>query len=388
MKIVESFEDKCRKKQNKEIDIQWSEIAKMYNMISAESARQKWKRIRKLSNELPKKEEVKINGLENKLTNIELAKINIQKERYKLQDQRRELNKLVRDSARFDYLKEYIGQVAEEIKKEKPLIWKPLIHINSNKEGVLLTSDWHSNLEINNFLNKFNKEEFKRRINRLTMKTIEYGKFNNIKVIHVFNLGDQVAGIIHDSARIQSNEDNLTQLMYVSEIYAEMLCKFANEFEEVKFYSVIDNHSRLSPNKDQSIEKENLNKIIPWYLNVRLSSINNINIINNDIDDEFTIVNICGYNCLAIHGHNDKISNVASNMSLMNKQQLDYIFMSHYHHTQEDETHSCEVIINPSLVGVDSYSKQVRKTSKPAQKFILFNKEEGRECTYSIRLDI
>jgi hypothetical protein len=66
----------------------------------------------------------------------------------------------------------------------------------------------------------------------------------------------------------------------------------------------------------------------------------------------------------------------------------DYIFTSHFHHNIEDEIHSCEVIVNPSLIGTDNYSKDLRRSSKPAQKFMIFNPEEGRECSYNIRLDI
>lgn len=383
-----SFEELCIKKQNREIDISWEQIALLHNLKDKEQARDKWKRIRIKQGILPKKEKIKIDNIDNKLTSIELEKIELKKERIRIQDQRRELNKLIRKSARFEYLIEYMCQIAEEMKIQKPLIWEPLIKINSDKEGVLLTSDWHSNLEINNFLNTFNKNEFKRRINRLVMKTIEHGKLHNIKVLHVFSLGDQIAGIIHNNARIQSNEDNITQLMYISEVFAEILCKFANEFEEVKFYSVIDNHSRLNANKDESLEEENLMKLLPWYLKTRLSQINNIKIINNDIDDEFAIVDICGYRCLGVHGHYDKIENVVQNLSLMTKQIFNYVFMGHYHHHQEDEPHGCEVIINPSLVGAESYAKKKRKSSKPAQKFMVFNKEEGRELTYIIRLDI
>jgi len=62
--------------------------------------------------------------------------------------------------------------------------------------------------------------------------------------------------------------------------------------------------------------------------------------------------------------------------------------MAHYHHSAEDEVHGCEIIVNPSLAGVDQFSKDHRWSSKPAQKFMVFNVDEGRECTYSIRLDI
>ena len=60
--------------------------------------------------------------------------------------------------------------------------------------------------------------------------------------------------------------------------------------------------------------------------------------------------------------------------------------MGHYHRGAEDEVHGSEVIINSSLSGVDDYAKELRYVNTPAQKFMIFNKDEGRVCTYNIKL--
>lgn len=54
---MQEFYDICTKKQNKEIDISWENIALTYGLKDAEAARQKWKKYRK-----------KIGLLENKIT--------------------------------------------------------------------------------------------------------------------------------------------------------------------------------------------------------------------------------------------------------------------------------------------------------------------------------
>ena len=321
------------------------------------------------------------------LKEYELKKVNFEKEKIKFQDQRREYFNLLRESARLDHIKEYIEKVALDISKQKPLEWEPIYKFGKYKEGVLLISDFHFGLEIENFLNTYNKEEFLKRINRLTMKTIEYGKFHGIKTLHVVNLNDLVSGIIHVTVRIANTEDIIEQTQFISEILAEVLCKFANEFEEVKFYSVLDNHSRVTPNKKEAIDSESFARFIPWYLKPRLKDISNISIIENELDSSIGVVDVCGYTCFMVHGHQDSVKSATSDLAMMVKKFPDYVFLSHYHHSQEDEIHSCEVIVNSSLCGTDEYAKRLRKTSKPAQKFMVFNEEEGRECTYSIRLD-
>ena len=321
------------------------------------------------------------------LKEYELKKINFEKEKIKFQDQRREYFNLLRESARLDHIKEHIEKVALDISKQKPLEWEPIYKFGKYKEGVLLISDFHFGLEIENFLNTYNKEEFLKRINRLTMKTIEYGKFHGIKTLHVVNLNDLISGIIHVTVRIANTEDIIEQTQFISEILAEVLCKFANEFEEVKFYSVLDNHSRVTPNKKEAIDSESFARFIPWYLKPRLKDIPNISIIENELDGSIGVIDVCGYTCFALHGHEDSVKTATSDLAMMIKKIPDYVFLSHYHHSQEDEIHSCEVIVNSSLCGTDEYAKRLRKTSKPAQKFMVFNEEEGRECTYSIRLD-
>jgi hypothetical protein len=375
-------------KSNGIYDIDYVELFKLaFGVdISSTEARKRYYGIKMLLPYLDK-EKIKNVSEDDILAEYELKKINFEKEKIKYQDQRREYFNLLRESARLDHIKEHIEKVALDICKQKPLEWEFVHKTNNSKEGVLLISDFHFGLEIENFLNTYNKEEFLKRINRLTMKTIEHGRFHGIKTLHVVNLNDLISGIIHVTVRIANTEDVIEQTQFIAEILAEVLCKFANEFEEVKFYSVLDNHSRVTPNKKEAIDSESFARFIPWYLKPRLKDISNISIIENELDGSIGIIDVCGYTCFAVHGHQDSVKTATSDLAMMIKKFPDYVFLSHYHHSQEDEIHSCEVIVNSSLCGTDEFAKRLRRTSKPAQKFMVFNGDEGREATYSIRLD-
>jgi len=384
---LESFYKECKQLEDAKTTKDWEYLYKKYKFKSKEAARSKWKNYRKKNGLLPRVENVKSKEIENKLTILELKEIDLKKEKIKVRDQKREFDNLIRQMARFEYIKEFIEEVANNISKEKFINWKKPNYKPSKKEGVLLISDWHSELTVDNFLNKFNQKEFKRRVDRLVAKTIEYGKFHNIKTLHLVNLNDLLSGNIHINARIMNNEDIITQTMYICEILGEMLYEFANEFDSICYYDVLDNHSRVTADKNESIPKESFARFIPFYLKQRVKEMDNIKIFDNVLDDDISVFSVCGYNCFAVHGHKDNVSNVVQNLSLMIKEFPDYVFMSHWHHSIEDEIHSVEVIVNPSLLGVDTYSKDLRKTSKPAQKLLIFTPDDGRECTYSIRLD-
>jgi hypothetical protein len=316
---------------------------------------------------------------------IEVERLKLEKEKFKLRDQRREYAKLLRTDARFEVLVEQIEKSVELINKSQPLKKNNVVHNTSRKnEGILLCSDWHSELEIDNFLNKFNRNEFLNRLDKLILKTIEYGKMHDISCLHVFNLGDLINGLIHINMRVLNNELTVTQTMFVAETIADMLSRFANEFESVRFYSVLDNHGRVFSNKEEAISGENFSRFFAWYLKPRLRDFDNIKIIDS-ADDEIGVTTICDKTVFFTHGHNDKLNTIVGDLALMMKIIPDYIFVAHWHHNIEDEVHGCEIVVNQSLSGADEYSKKIRKTSKPSQKFMIFN-DDGRLCTYNIGL--
>lgn len=370
------------------LDLDWSEIKDLLNVEwSSDHLRKTAYGVYEFAKHFEEKLKNNIQD-DDVLKQYEIKLQELQKEKIKFQDQRREYKKLLSIDARFENLLSKIDETVLEISKEKPLIVnKPTTPIG-NREGILMISDWHSELQVDNFLNKFDKEEFLRRVNRLVNKTIEHGKFHNIRKLHVFNLGDLLSGLIHVNARVANNETTVSQTMFIGELLSEILCRFANEFNSVVFYSVLDNHSRVFANKEESIAGESFARFIPWYMQARLKDIENIEIKTDALDEEIIVTEICGKKVFAVHGHCDKLHSVVSDLALMIKEIPDYVFVSHWHHNVEDEIHSCDVIVNQSLIGSDDYAKSLRKTSKPAQKFMIFNELEGRECTYSIRLDV
>jgi hypothetical protein len=374
---------------DKEVDLDWSEIRDLLKIDShPDNLRKASYGIYEYNQYFQEKLTQSVCD-DDLLREYEIKKQEIEKEKIKFQDQRREYKKLLTIDARFENLIDTINKAVYKIAKEKPLV--PDIDIRSrltcsDNEGVLLCSDWHSELEVDNFLNTFNKEEFLRRIGKLIDKTIEYGKFHNIKTLHVFGLGDLINGLIHNNARVANNELTVSQTMFVAEVISEMLSKFANKFSWVLFYHVLDNHSRVFANKDEHIAGESFARFIPWYLKPRLQMFDNIEIVANTKDEEIGVTTICGKTIFFTHGHNDKMNSIVSDLALMLKQIPDYVFAAHWHHNVEDEVHGCEVVVNQSLIGVDEYGKKIRKTSKPAQKFMIFNEEDGRQCTYNIVL--
>jgi hypothetical protein len=317
------------------------------------------------------------------LYKYEQIRIESEKEKIRKNDQKREYRKLIQNSARFEKIRDDIIDSILKLEKKKPLEFKQSPLLSSTKEGLALFSDWHYGMEVDNTFNKFNKEIFNQRVERLVNKVIEYGKLNNISTLHVAQLGDMVSGIIHVSTRVQSNEDVIEQIQYVSEVLAEVLSKFANEFNNIKYYNVIGNHGRIG-RKDETGLKENFEYLIPWYLESRLRNFDNIEIITDK--DGYIASNIFGEDVVYVHGNFDRIDQAVNRLPQILGFVPDYIIGGHIHHNYEKEYGKTTCITNSSLIGSDDHSTQGRYGGKPSQKFIVFDEEQGLEATYIIKL--
>lgn len=313
----------------------------------------------------------------------------VKKERYKLTEERTQLNAYVRKLAREDTLKEIATNFADKMSTRK-LLCVPqkdfTVCSDDPKEGILCISDWHYGIEISNYFNTYNPDICRERVGKLVGKVIKIGTQNKLQRIHVVNLSDLICGRIHLTLRLESREDVISQTMEVCEILAEFLSHLSQYFI-VDYYDCLDNHSRLEPNKKDSMELETLARIIPWYLKTRLKDNKNIIICNNTYADDIIAFNVLGHNVVGVHGHKDKPDKIIDNMTSMTRRRNELIVSAHYHHFSCDESHECLRISNGSLMGVDTYAQDLRLTNKPSQNLIISTKEDVAEAIYKINVE-
>src|SRR5205085_4631142 len=151
------------------------------------------------------------------LDKYEDIRIQSEKEKVRSRDQKREYRKLINNQARFEAIKGDIYHSILQLKKKKPISPTLSTNVTGEKHGLALFSDWHYGMEVSNSTNVFNKKVFNERVEKLLNKIIEYGKTNNIHTLHIGQLGDLISGTIHVSTRVQSNENVIEQITYVSE---------------------------------------------------------------------------------------------------------------------------------------------------------------------------
>lgn len=312
-----------------------------------------------------------------KIKELEIAKI-------QFQDQKREYRNILRADAKLKHIHNTIKEEIHKVNRNNPLNYGETEKIQGNNHAVLLLSDWHIGLEVDNHWNKFNIGVAQNRIQELLNKTITYCKRHEVNTIHLELLGDLINGIIHLTTRISNEEDVIRQVMITSEILSNFINELSKHIENVKVYSTIGNHGRVSANIKESLDVENFEKLIPWYCSARIDK-GNVEFIESDIDDSILVYKFLNETIFSIHGNHDKLTSVVNDLSKMLRIFPTSVHLGHLHHHYEKEEYDMEVVVNGSLSGTDDYAKNIRKSGRPMQKLMIYN-AEGKECTYKIKL--
>lgn len=285
----------------------------------------------------------------------------IYKEKVKLQDANREKRNILREQARFenllDVLKKNIVQIPQN--KESKISQS---YNDRNNVAVALLSDIHYGLQVDNNVNMYSTTIASNRLLLWSSKVVEYCQLYHVQTLNIVLCGDLISGLIKLSARVAQEEDVAEQVMVISEILSQEIAKINQKISNVNIYGVIGNHSRITPNKDNSIDSENFERLIFRYIELRTG----LKVIDGGHND-YLEFSIGGNNCVATHGHNDKFGNVVDDFSKILGYIPDCIYMGHTHHLQVEENGQTTVIVNGSVIGADDYVVKIRKYTKPSQ---------------------
>ena len=304
-------------------------------------------------------------------------------------DQRREYNKLRTSDARADNLAERLIEAANLVPLQDYSNIFTFKNITSNEEAVLCLSDWHYGQVSNNIWNEYNTAICQERVSKLFDKVSNALREHDICTLHIVLLGDFVNGAIHTGSRVAAEENTCEQLMHVSEILANFINVLSVYVDDVNVYSTYGNHARTVQHKDDSIHADNMERVIPWWLKQRLKDNNKISIVDSDFY-EFIYFNVCGYNVVCTHGDLDKFRDLGVTInSLFSKKYgktIDYTFSGDKHHLESFEQFGIESTLVGSLCGTDEYANNKRLYSYPMQTLCIFTPEDGKLCSYNIKL--
>lgn len=325
----------------------------------------------------------KYNSHLEELEDIKEQRRELEKERVKFRDERNEYNRLIRKEARKESFEEMVKKVICEDTSPININHSPISFISNNDLLVHLT-DIHAGIEINSFLNTFNEDILKKRMSEYLSQILDIQKIHNSQNCYIV-CGEIVSGIIHNNLRLQNNMDLMQQFKFVSELIAAMLIELSTHFNSIHFYITPGNHSRISPKKDDALDGENMDILLPFYLKARLQNIDNIEVHDNTIDPEIAMFSIRGSKIFAAHGHKDDPKTVVQNFTIMYGIRPDIVLLGHRHSNALTTIGTSKVIESGCIAGQDQFALSIRKYSRPEQTVSVIT-DKGFLCLYDVTL--
>lgn len=302
----------------------------------------------------------------------EELKASLYKQQVKTRDTLNAQRLLLRTDARVENIRDTI---AESIAKLEPVVFKRDVCYDAcaETEAVLLFSDLHIGMEIDNFYNKYNIEIAKQRVARLVDETINKCRQLGVSKLNVLNLGDLIQGDIHVSSRLLQEVDAVQQTIVAAEVTATMLTELAEAIPVVTYRSCLDNHSRILPNLKENLDEESFALLIDWYLKERLKG-TPVAFTEDNLDHhigKFTLMN--GDIMVFAHGHEVDVNSSVQKYTAATRSYIKYVALGHWHSTKMKTFLNSKVFINGSLCGLDAYAEKRGLFGEPEQTLLVFS---------------
>lgn len=380
-----------RAKDSGELDMSWEEIADIINKEFREddSEYRNESAYRKPFQQAKRFYEA---GVFNELSSekyISLLRVEqqeLRKERQKLTDERTDYQKSLREEARRESFIELIERALQ--RNVEALDYKATPVIDSDDDMIVCLSDLHAGIEVKNWWNRYDIEILRARLCKYIDEIKAVQKVHHCKRCELVLGGDNLSGLIHMNLRLQNNENVVEQLKHAITFIGEFVTALQDDFEEIHVHSVSGNHSRLSPNKEEHINGEELDALIPFCLKIKFENNPSVIIaedgyIDNSINSFMTRGGRLFY---LVHGDKDTPSNVVKNLTLMTGTKPDAVLMAHRHHNAFDTQYGVKVVQMGCVVGTDDHCVDLRISGEPEQCILITNEDRTIKCLYDIGL--
>lgn len=330
---------------------------------------------------------------DKQLQDIRIAQRELEKTRKKIQTEKLEYSKWLREDARAEMITEKICNAVRELKTLDIPEYIPPIH--DNKSYLLCLADAHYGIEFEikdlfgNIINEYSPEIFETRMWNLLNKVVQIVNKEHITELNVWELGDGLQGVLRLNSQLMKLRYGIIDS---SILYANFLANWLNELSKyvrIKFQMVIDsNHNqlRICGAPKNAFVDENMSKSMLVLIKERLKDNKNIVILENPTGMDYSVLST--YAVLGIHGEVPNIKTAIDEYARAYQTHFDYLIGAHCHHKMNVEVGiDAECLTVRSIIGVDPYGMSLRKTSNPGASLFEFELGQGLTTQHSIKLN-
>ena len=335
------------------------------------------------------KEEIKCLNNERRVQELKKAKLELEKERKKLQTINLEYQQTIREQSRDDLFYE---MVQDSISRLEPLEVKNLaLHVDaSNKTGLLCVSDLHagSTFKVNGIygevVNEYSMDIMKSRMWKLAKLLIEDYQANitiDFDDLVIAFTGDLFENVLRMSSLYKLRDPVIDTVIETSEFLSTWINYITNNLSvPVKVVVVGGNHDTVSMlGQRQRPEQENLSKLVQKFMELRLAP-NSLITVEPYSDTAYQ--NIRGVNVLFEHGEDQNLQTTIEYFSNLYNIDIDEVISGHLHRPESKAVGITEIGDRMiyrvgSIIGTDTYAKKIRKSARPSAYFALYDDDNG-----------
>lgn len=327
-----------------------------------------------------------IKKLDEKIKELEIAKIKLQTEKLEYSSWKREQ---ARDELIFEKIQDAISNI-EPLKLPTPLFRH---QSKQQKEYVLCFGDEHYGAEFEikglfgETINAYSPEIFEKRMWSMLQQTIDVIRKENITHLNVFSMGDFGDGCLRVSQLLHLRHGVIDGTIK----YADFICNWLNELSKhvyVTYQQTNGNHTelRMLNQPKGTFKEDNMGKVVSAFVKERMKNNSNFKYVDNPTG--YIYAEIAGYNILGIHGEVKSMENTLREMSQIYNTKINYLIAGHLHHNKVEEVGmSYEVINIPSIIGVNPYAISLNKSCDAASKLFVVEQDKGITCEYTFKLN-
>lgn len=370
----------------------WSDIASIINQLTGNdfgesTYRKKFQSFQKMLNA----NQSKFTDSDEQLKELEFQKRELDKAKVKLQTEKLEYNRWLREEARDELITEKIcNAIAALTPMDIPTYIEPK---HSPRGFALVYGDEHFGIEyelrglFGDIINAYSPEIFEERMWDLFNQTVEIIDKENIDTLHVFNMGDFNDGILRVSQLMKLRYGVVDGTIK----YAHFISNWLNEltkYVRVKYQSTDGNHSelRMLGQPKGTFTEDNMGKVVAEFIKTRLNDNPNFTYIENPTG--FIYAQVACNTILGIHGEVKNMKTAIDEFSRIYNAPIQYLLAGHLHHNKTEEIGvNSEVINVGSIIGIDSYSLSLRKSANASAKLLVFEQTKGKVCEYTLKLN-
>lgn len=324
---------------------------------------------------------------------LDAKKRELIKERRKLETEKLEYNRWLREDARDELFEEKVIQAIRDklgsVEIPEPLPWVP----SQSRYGLLNIADCHFGKDFriyglnNEPINSYSPEIFFMRMNELLNEVIEYGHKEHLHGFKIFNLGDSLDGFLRNSQIWSLRYGVVESAIIFGEYMGKWLNALSNEFD-IEYHQTCGNHGelRLLDGKKGQHTNENIEMVTGKI--IRLINDDNPNFKYVSNKSGFIFTQIAGYNIMGVHGEVKNLEAAIKEYSDVYDTKIDYLIAGHKHHSEFKNCGIRRGIIGVgSIVGVDDYSLSLRKSADATASFVIFEKGKGKTDEHTFVLN-